>query len=111
MDMDIEKTMRFMLDMQAKHETWLQKHDEAIARIEAAGEANDRRIAQLVDVSLSIARSVEQNSASIKELREAQAAGFRELREVQAASEYKLNALIDAVDKIVRRNGHNNKKS
>ncbi len=107
MDMDIEKTMRFMLDMQAKHEAWLQKHEEAMKRheeaivqIEAAGRENDRRIAQLADVSLSIARSVEQNSSSIKELREA-----------QAASEYKLNALIDTVDKIVRKNGHNNKKS
>jgi hypothetical protein len=111
MDMDIEKTMRFMLEMQAKHESWLQKHEEAIARIEAAGEANDRRIGQLVDVSLSLARTVEQNSAGIKEMREAQAAGFKELLEAQASTEYKLNALIDTVDKMIRKNGHGKKRS
>ncbi|HXH51554.1 MAG TPA: hypothetical protein VNM47_19620 [Terriglobia bacterium] len=113
--MDIEKTMRFMVEMQAKHESWLQKHEEAIARIEAAGEANDRRIAQLVDVSLSLARTVEQSSAGIKELSEAQAAGMNELREelreVQSSTTYKLNALIDTVDKMVRKNGHDGKKS
>jgi len=32
--------------------------------------------------------------------------GFQDLREVQAASEYKLNALIETVDKLTRRNGH-----
>jgi hypothetical protein len=118
MDMDIEKAMQFMLQTQVKHETWLQKHEEAmkeheeaIAQIRAAGEANDRRIGQLVDVSLSLARTVEQNSAGIKELREAQAAGFKELREAQASTDYKLNALIDTVDKIIRKNGHDSKKS
>lgn len=45
--MDIEKTMQFMLDMQAKHETWLQKHEEAFTRIEAALEAGAARAAQI----------------------------------------------------------------
>jgi methyl-accepting chemotaxis protein len=122
MDTDIEKTMRFILDMQAKHEANLQrleesakehheamrehaaaikKHDEAIIRIEAAVEANATRIGQLVDVSLSLAHSMEQ---SAKKLRE-------EIREAQTATNDKLNALIDTVDKIVRKNGRSRKKS
>lgn len=114
-DMDIENTMRFILDMEAKHEAWLQKHDEAmkqhdeairqhneaigqhdqtLARINAALETNTARIGQLVDVSLSLAHATEETHASIKELREA-----------QSATDYKLNALIDTVDKLAR-NGH-----
>lgn len=84
-----------MLEMQVKHETWLQKHGEAIRKHDEAFARIDSGLAQLVDVSLSLARTVEQNSASIKELREA-----------QASTDYKLNALIETVDKIVRKNGH-----
>lgn len=97
--MDVEKTIEFILEMQSKHEEWLHKHEQAIVRIESG-------LTQLVDVSLSLARTVEQNSAGIKELREAQAAGFKELRDAQASTDYKMNALIDTVDKIVRKNGH-----
>ena len=103
--MDIENTMRFILDMQAKHEAAIQKHDEAIAghdaailRIDGAVEANTAMIRQLVDVGLSLAHSVEQTNASVNELREA-------MREAQAATEYKLSALIDTVEKLVG-NGH-----
>jgi hypothetical protein len=99
--MDIEDTMRFILDMQAKHEVAIQKHEEAIARhdaailrIDGAIEANTAMIRQLVDVGLSLAHSVEQTNASVNELREA-------MREAQAATEYKLNALIDTVEKLV----------
>jgi hypothetical protein len=51
-----------------------------------------------VDVCLSLARHAEDTDRRME-------AGFRELREIQASSEYKLNALIETVDKIVRRNG------
>ena len=90
--MDIEKTMQFILDMQAKHEAWLQRHEEAIARIDSA-------IAQLVDVSFSLARHAAESDGRME-------LGFKELREIQAGSEHKLNALIDTVDKLVRHNGN-----
>jgi hypothetical protein len=103
--MDIENTMRFILDMQAKHKAAIQRHDEAIGRhdaailrIDGAIEANTAMIRQLVDVGLSLAHSVEQTNASVHELREA-------MREAQAATEYKLTALIDTVEKLVS-NGH-----
>ena len=39
-------------------------------------------------------------------LAERMATGFEELRALHSDTEYKLNALIDTVDKLVRRNGH-----
>jgi len=39
-------------------------------------------------------------------LAESLTAGFQELCELHANTESKLNALIDTVDKLVRRNGH-----
>ena len=99
--MDIENTMRFIVDTQAKLEASAQMHDERLARIEGLTaqigslvEANTARIAQLVDVCFSLARHAEDSDRRMGEL-----------REMQAASEYKLNALIETVDKIVRRNG------
>lgn len=103
--MDIEDTMRFILEMQAKHdaamarhEAAIQKHDEEIAENRRQIQANTGMIRQLVDVSLSLARSIEESNASLQ-------ASIRELRGAQAATDYKLNALIETVDKLVRRNG------
>ncbi|MGH9470374.1 MAG: hypothetical protein ACRD1N_08550 [Terriglobia bacterium] len=110
--MDVERTIQFILEMQAKHEVFLQKHeeamqrheqamqrhDEAITRIDAAVEANTGRIAQLVDVCMSLANNMENGFRAVRE-------EFRQLREVQSSTEYKLNALIDTVDKLVRNGG------
>jgi hypothetical protein len=96
---DIQKNIQFILDMQAKHEAWLQRHGEAIARIDSAVESNAARIAQLVDVSFSLARHAEESDRRME-------LGFKELREIQIGSEHKLNALIDTVDKLVRHDGH-----
>jgi hypothetical protein len=103
--MDIENTMRFILDAQARLEASAQMHDERLARIEGLTaqigslvEANTSSIAKLVDVCLSLARHAEESDRRMQ-------AGFDELREIHANTEYKLNALIETVDKIVRRNG------
>ena len=104
--------MQFFLEMQARHEVALQKHDEAmrkhdeairkhdeaINRIDAALEANTTHIRQLVDVAASLASHAEETDRRMNE-------GFRELREILASTDFKLNALIDTVDKLVRRNG------
>jgi hypothetical protein len=55
----------------------------------------------------------EAQAAGFKELREAlaaQTASIKELREAQAANDYKLNALIDTADKMIRKNGRGRKK-
>jgi hypothetical protein len=110
--MDIENTMWFILDMQAKREATIHRHDEAMARhdtaigqhdaailrIDGAIEADTAMIRQLVEVGLSLAPSVEQTNASVNELREA-------VREAQAATDYKLSALMDTLEKLVS-NGH-----
>lgn len=118
--MDIEKTMQFMLEMQAKHETWLQKHEEAmmrheeamqrheeaITRIDAALEAGAARAAQLESSVATLTDLVGRVAQAETRLAERMDSGFRELKDAQAASEYKLNALIETVDRLIRRNGH-----
>jgi chromosome segregation ATPase len=96
--MDIEKTMEFILAVQARleasaedHHERLAKHDEQIAKLESS-------IASLTDLVGRLAQ------AEIR-LVERMTSGFQELRELQANTEYKLKALIDTVDKLVRRYG------
>jgi hypothetical protein len=99
-DMDVEQTMRFILDTQARLEASVGEHHERIAENERQIQANTNMIRQLVDVSLSLVHNMEEG---FREARQ----GFQQIREIQAASEYKLNALIETVDKLVHRNGHN----
>jgi chromosome segregation ATPase len=96
--MDIEKTMEFILSVQARLEASVQddheriaKHDEQIAKLESS-------IASVTDLVGRLAQ------AEIR-LAERTAADFRELREIQANTEYKLNALIATVDKLIRHDG------
>ncbi len=103
--MDVERTMQFILETQSRVESTARMHDERLGRIEGLVEANTKlveanttRIGQLVEVCLSLAHAQEETNQRMQE-------GFRELREIQAAGEYKLNALINAVDKLVQRNG------
>ncbi|HEX5411583.1 MAG TPA: hypothetical protein VFZ27_06950 [Terriglobia bacterium] len=56
--MDVENTMRFLLEMQVKHETWLQQHEEAIRKHDEAFARIDSGLAQLVDVSLSLTHNM-----------------------------------------------------
>ncbi|HET7102368.1 MAG TPA: hypothetical protein VFJ52_14530 [Terriglobia bacterium] len=111
--MDIEKTMQFMLEMQAKHEVWFQKHEdamkqheEAFNRIGASLEAGAARAAQLESSVATLTDLVGRVAQAEIRLTERMDSGFRNLRESQTASEYKLNALIETVDKLTRRNGH-----
>ncbi len=97
--MDIEKTMEFILGVQAKLEASVHEHDERLLRIEASIQKHDEQIATVADL---VGRAAQ---AEIH-LAERMEAGFQQLREIQASTEYKLNALIDTVDKLVRRNGH-----
>jgi hypothetical protein len=92
--MDVEKTMQFILEMQARHEAAIQQLDERLYRVSALAEANTTRISQLVGVCASLANLGEETDRRI-----------RELRDAQAHSDYKLNALIETVDKLTRHNG------
>ena len=99
--MDIEKTMEFILEHQARHATAIQQLDEGLAQAKGLIEANASMIRQLVDVSMSLARHSEEIDTDLKETRQL----IRELRESQAHSDRRLDALIDVVEKLTRRNG------
>jgi chromosome segregation ATPase len=98
---ELEARMKFIIEQQAKFEVDIQLLKErqeetaraqeetakAIAANTAAIQGNATSIRGLVDVSLSLTRLIER------------------LAEAQTNTEYKLNALIDTVDKLVRRDG------
>ncbi len=90
--MEIEKTMEFILAVQARLETSAQGHEERIAKLESSVATVTELVGRLAQTEIRLAERME--------------VGFRQLREVQASTEYKLNALIEAVDKLVRRDGH-----
>jgi chromosome segregation ATPase len=111
--MDIEKTMQFILEVQARLEASAQAHDERLARLEASAQGHDERLAKLESSVVRLESSVSTVTDLVGRLAQAEIrltermdAGFQELRELQANTEYKLNALIEAVDKLVRRDGH-----
>ncbi len=90
--MDVEKTMEFILNVQARLEASAHQHEERLAKLESSMATVTDLVGRLAQAEITLAERV--------------AAGFQELREIQAATEYKLNALIDTVDKLVRGNGH-----
>ncbi len=89
--MDIEKTMRFILETQAKHEVTTQQILETQAK-------HEERFITLVDVSMSLAHHGEETDRRILELSEETNRRFQE-------TDFKLNALIDTVDKLIKRDG------
>jgi t-SNARE complex subunit (syntaxin) len=104
--MDIEKTMEFILSTQARVEA-------SIERLEASARGHEERITKLetsmatvTDLVGRLAQTEIRLVERVDSLAERMEAGFREVRAIQADTEYKLNALIETVDKLVRRNGH-----
>ncbi len=93
--MDTEKTIQFILEMQAKHEIAIQQWDERFLRFQ---QEVGQRFSTLVDVSMSLARHGEETDRRIRELSEETNRRFQE-------TDFKLNALIDTVDKLIKRNG------
>ncbi|HTS68904.1 MAG TPA: hypothetical protein VMO17_07960 [Terriglobia bacterium] len=97
--MNIEQTVEFILSAQANLGASAQKHDEQISRLESSVARLESSVATVTDLVGRVAQ------AQIRLLENTQAA-FREVREIQANTEYKLNALIETVDKLIRHNGN-----
>jgi hypothetical protein len=93
--MDVEKTIEFILGAQARLEASVQKHDEQIARLGSSVASVTDLVGRLAEAEIRLTERMER-----------MATGFQELRELQAHTEYKLNALIDTVDRLVQRDGH-----
>jgi hypothetical protein len=103
-DMDIEKTIEFILTTQARVEVSIEElktvaraHEERIARLESSMATATDLIGRLAQAETRLAERMD--------------VGFQALREAQTSTEYKLNALIDIVDKLARKNGHGKKRS
>jgi chromosome segregation ATPase len=104
--MDIEKTMQFILETQAKLEVSAQGHEARMARLESSMATVTDLVGRLAQAEIRLVERMDGLAGRVDGLAERMEAGFKELRGIQAETEYKLNALIDAVDKLVRRNGH-----
>ena len=83
----IEARMNFIIEQQAQFSEDIQLLKERQAENARQIESNTDRIRQLVDVCMSLARHGEETDQRIRDLGE------------------DLRALIDTVDKLVRRNG------
>lgn len=104
--------MQLMLDMQAKHDAAIQEILAAQTRLEIAQakheiamQQTDGRIKSLVDVCMSLAHHGEETDRRIRELSEETNRRFQEVSQRFQETDYKLNALIDTVDKLTKRNG------
>jgi hypothetical protein len=98
---DIEARMQFIIEQQAQFAADMQllkeRQAENARQIEVNSrhiEANTDRIRQLIDLTMSLARHGEETDRLIKELKDS---GIH--------TDRRLDAFIDTVDKLIRRNG------
>jgi hypothetical protein len=98
-DDDLEKFRKFMIEQQAQFWADLRASEERHERLDREMKEfrneTENRFRALVDVTMSLAHHVEELVRHGEET-------DRRFRE----TDYKLNALIDTVDKMVKRNGH-----
>jgi len=104
--MNIEQTVEFILSAQANLGASAQKHDEQISRLESSVARLESSVARLESSVATVTDLVGRVAQAQIRLLENTQAAFREVREIQANTEYKLNALIETVDKLIRHNGN-----
>ena len=85
--MDIEKTMRFILDAQARLEAVAGEHDVRLAKIEVSVVTLTDLVGRLAQAELRLVERMDQLAVS------------------QAHTDQRLDILVNVVDKLVRRNG------
>ena len=91
---NIESRMNFIIEQQAQFAADIQVLKERESQIFGMIEANTGMIRQLVEVTFSLAGHLEETDTRI-----------RKLVDSQAHSDRRLDALIDVVNKLTRRNG------
>ncbi len=91
--MDVEKTMQFILDTQARLEASVGEHNERLAKIEAS-------LATLADLVGRLAQAEIRLVEKMNHLAASQA----DLAESQKHTDQRLDALIDFADRFMRRN-------
>ncbi len=90
----LDSRMNFIIEQQAQFAADIQLLKDRQADTMRLVEANSGMIRQLVDVTMPLARHGEETDRRI-----------RELVESGAHTDRRLDALIDVVDKLTRRNG------
>ncbi len=97
----IESRMNFIIEQQAQFTADMQLLKERQADTLRLVEANTGMIRQLVDVTMSLAHHGEETDRRLQETDRR----IRELVESGAHTDRRLDALINVVDKLTRRNG------
>jgi hypothetical protein len=95
---NFEARMQFIIEQQAQFAVDIQLLKERQAD-------SQRMISQLVDVTFSLARHLEETDLRLRQLGEETDRRIRELADSQAHTDRRLDALINVVDKLARRNG------
>jgi hypothetical protein len=91
-DMDVQKTMEFILEQQAQIVARQAEHDARMGELMQAGLKAEKRIEGLAKIARFGMKVVLKQAENMKELRDA-----------QKQTDEKLNALIQVVDDLVRR--------
>jgi len=106
--MDVEKTMEFILQQQAKTDAQIAIVAERQAKAEDRQAKADKQIAAILKLIQTGMRMIVKQGESIKQLRVELSQSHKELADAQKVTEVKLQGLIDAL----RRggNGHRPKK-
>ncbi|HEV2177289.1 MAG TPA: hypothetical protein VGW33_08820 [Terriglobia bacterium] len=99
--MDVEKTIDFLLKEAARNEARWAKSDARLTRLERVVALNNRVVTRLVRYGVSLRSDVRRLDRAMATVNEKLA----ETDEKLAETNDKLNALIDTVDKMIRRNG------
>jgi hypothetical protein len=102
---NIESRMSFILDQHAQFTVDIQLLKERQADTQRLVDADREMIRQLVDVTMSLAGHAQETDLRLRELGAQTDERLRELAEAGIHTERRLDALIDTVDKLVRRNG------
>ena len=102
---NIESRMSFILDQHAQFTVDIQLLKERQADTQRLVDANREMIRQLVDVTMSLARHGEETDLRLREFGIQTDERLRELAEAGTHTDRRLDALIDTMDKLVRRNG------
>lgn len=118
--MSFEGYMRFYQKRKAHYAAILKRsegtreHEPAAKKRTNAIHATDRRLREAAELTAQLENKISKMRTSTK-LTSAQRwksrASANELRKLQALTERKLKALVDTVDKIVRKNGHDQRPS
>ena len=94
--MDVEKTVQFILDMQAKHEAAIARHDQEMAELRANSAKHDEQIA-------ANTQQIGKNADQIGQLADL----VKRIASANLVMADRLNSLVAALEKYTTgRNGH-----